>query len=401
MYKQLYIFLLFISLTGAQAYSQENGYIAPLPEPSSRFMLFDRNDSEPLLKPEIIESTGASLNSETIFENLPVSNYSPASWNKVRKKIETGEFEKDILPERIYVAISTNAPSVLAPEVEFKSQGTSLSVTGRKIISFNYSGKKFLNEQKTITRSKSSSLFEINQQLQVRMQGKVGNKINVNVDYDDTKEDRQDISVVYQGDPQEVVQNISFGDINLSLPSTEFVSYNKQLFGIRADLKTKRFSFTFIGSRTKGKTKTKQFTGNTQFQAVDISDINYLRRKYYDLTFGNTARLPLKPNSEIIYIDRQQQAVADGITIFNKTADDLNVQTSTYTGKFEILNPGLDYNIDYIKGILTFNRTLNSQETVIIDFENSNGTKLSENSPSNIDTAGSGNFKLIKTQNDI
>ena len=401
MYKPIYIFLILLSLVSARAYCQNEGYIAPAPASSSRFMLFDRSDSEPILKPEIIESTTPQKDNEIIFEDLPISNYSPNSWNKVRKKIETGTFEKTQLPERAYVAISTNLPSLPAPEVEFKAQGTSLSVTGRKIISFNYSGKKYLNEQKTITRSKSLSLFEINQQLQVRMQGKVGNKINVNVDYDDTKEDRQDISVVYQGDPQEVVQNISFGDINLSLPSTEFVSYNKQLFGIRADLKTKRFKFTFIGSRTKGKTKTKQFTGNTQFQATDISDISYLRRRYYDLTFGNPNRLPLKPNSELIYIDRQQQAVADGITIFNMTADDINIQTSTYTGKFEILNPGLDYNIDYIKGILTFNRTLNSQETVIIDFQNSNGTKLSQNSPSNIDTAGSGKFKLIKTQNDI
>ena len=350
--------MILLGLVSARAYSQSEDYIAPVPASASRFMLFERSLTEPILKLEVEESTSPQTDTEIMFEDLPKSNYSPGSWNKVREKIETGQFEKDELLERIYIAISTNIPAAPEPEVEFKSYGTSLSVTGRKIISFNYSGKKYLNEQTTITRSKSLSLFEINQQLQVRMQGKVGNKINVNVDYDDTKEDRQDISVVYQGDPQEVVQNISFGDINLSLPSTEFVSYNKQLFGIRADLKTKNFKFTFIGSRTKGKTKTKQFTGNTQFQAVDISDINYLRRKYYDLTFGNPARLPLKPNSELIYIDRQQQAVADEITIFTKTADDLDSPTSIYTGKFEILNPGLDYNIDYIKGILTFNRTL-------------------------------------------
>ena len=365
-------------------------------------MLLERPDSAAILKTEIKKSTTPQADPEIIFEELPISNYSPSSWNKVREKIETGQFEKAIAPAPIYVAISTNIPALPAPEVEFTSYGTSLSVTGRKIISFNYSGKKYLNEQKTVTRPKSSGLFEINQQLQVRMQGKVGNKINVNVDYDDTKEDRQDISVVYRGDPQEVVQNIAFGDINLSLPSTEFVSYNKQLFGIRADLKTKKFSFTFIGSRTKGQTKTKQFTGNTQFQATDISDISYLRRKYYDLTFGNPARLPLEPNSEAIYIDKQQQAVADGITIFNMTADDLDIQTSTYTGKFERLNPGLDYNIDYIKGILTFNRALDSQEVIIIDFKNSSGFKLSENpSSANTGSGGSGNFKLIKTQNDI
>ena len=51
------------------------------------------------------------------------------------------------------------------------------------------------------------------------------------------------------------MQNVSFGDIDLSLPATEFVSYNKQLFGIRADIKYKGLRSTFIGSRTKGQTR--------------------------------------------------------------------------------------------------------------------------------------------------
>ena len=89
------------------------------------------------------------------------------------------------------------------------------------------------------------------------MQGKVGEKISVNVDYDDTKPNKQDISISYKGEADEVVQNASFGDIDLSLPATEFVSYNKQLFGVRVDLKFKKASFTLVGSRTKGITKTK------------------------------------------------------------------------------------------------------------------------------------------------
>ena len=60
--------------------------------------------------------------------------------------------------------------------------------------------------------------------------------------------------------------------VDLSLPATEFVSYNKQLFGIRADIKYQGFKASFIGSRTKGTTKSKQFFGNTQFVATDLLD---------------------------------------------------------------------------------------------------------------------------------
>ena len=277
---------------------------------SGRFLLLDRQDQEKILSEQPVSTAAENGGLDAISGDLPFS-YTQDSWNSAREAVDTGRFGREELAPLPAVEISTDAPLAPEPQVEFKESGTTLSVTGRKVIAVNYSGKRYIADQTNSSRARSLSLFEITQQMQVRMQGKVGAKIAVNVDYDDTKQDKQDISVVYQGDPNEVVQNVSFGDIDLSLPATEFVSYNKQLFGIRADLKTQRFKFTFVGSRTKGETKTKQFTGNTQFQKADINDISYLRRKYYDLTFGNNARLPLKTNSEKIYIDRQNSAAVE------------------------------------------------------------------------------------------
>ena len=392
---------IFISLTllPGLAWPAES-YLASPSTGTARFLLLDRADPGRLLNPvEEDDLSGA----EPDLGGIIPPDYTPDSWNEVRDQIESGRFNRAELAPLQEVQASTETPLGPQPEVEFKDSGTSLSVTGRKVITLNYSSKRFINDQTAVSRQRSLSLFEITQQMQVRMQGKVGQKISVNVDYDDTKVDKQDISVVYQGDPNEVVQNVSFGDIDLSLPATEFVSYNKQLFGIRADLKTSRFKFTLVGSRTKGLTKTKQFTGNTQFQSVDILDTNYLRRKYYDITFGNTARLPIRSGSELIYIDHQSQAMVDGVTVFGMSADDLAVPSSTYTGRFQIMNPGIDYVIDYIKGIVTFNRTLNPQDVIIIDFENAGGaTRLSQNTSTGALTGGgTGLFKIIKTPNDI
>lgn len=399
--KSLSFLFLFLTLPPGLAWSGES-YLAAPSTGAARFLLLDRADPGRLL------STGEERDlagAEPDLGAITPLDYSPGSWNNVRDQIESGRFDRAELKPLQEVQISTETPLASPPEVEFKDSGTSLSVTGRKVIALNYSSKRFINDQTTVSRPRSLSLFEITQQMQVRMQGKVGQKISVNVDYDDTKVDKQDISVVYQGDPNDVVQNVSFGDIDLSLPASEFVSYNKQLFGIRADLKTNRLKFTFVGSRTKGLTKTKQFTGNTQFQSVDILDTNYLRRKYYDVTFGNPDRLPIQSGSERIYIDQQSQAIVDGVTVFGMGADDLAVPSSSYTGRFQIMNPGTDYVIDYIKGIVTFNRTLNPQEVVIIDFENGgpgSGTRLSQNpSTGTLTGGGSGLFKLLKTPNDI
>jgi len=346
-----------------------------------------------------------SIPSENEKENAEYKgvNYSKENWLKAVNAVEEGTYGKRFKNVKVSTQnLDSQQPLEPPPQLEFKDSGTSLSITGRKIISLNYSGKKYINEQTSIVRDKSTSLFDISQQMQIRMQGKVGEKINVNVDYDDTKTDKQDISVVYQGDPNETVQNISFGDIDLSLPATEFVSYNKQLFGIRADIKTSKLKFTFVGSRTKGVTKTKEFIGNTQFQSIDILDTNYIRRKYYDVSFGNPARLPIKSGSEKIYIDRQTGETVDGIVISSITADDLGVSTVTYSGRFRQLTPGIDYVMDYVKGIVTFNYPLNPQDVVIIDFINQNGTSLSQNSGAgSLDTSGTGRYKIIKTISDI
>src|SRR5205823_5728244 len=141
--------------------------------------------------------------------------YSQAKWNTARLHIEQGISPSDLGPVEFVsgvgpLPVAIEAPKPPPPEVELPTYGTSLSVTGRKVISFQFSEKRFLYDQKATGRPATTNLIDIQQQLQLRMQGKVGPKITVNVDYDDTKVNHQDISVVYTGDPDEVVQNVSF-----------------------------------------------------------------------------------------------------------------------------------------------------------------------------------------------
>jgi len=381
----------------------------PMPESLRKgpFLLLDRKDASRIFEPLPAASTAPPKDFDEFLRELEPFRYSPDAWNKMREDVEYGilpreEIELPPPPSGLYeVAGATGAPLPPRPELELPTYGTTLSITGRKLIGFSYTEKRFLREQRITGRPKSTNLIDITQQLQLRMQGKVGPKITVNVDYDDTKVNKQDISVVYTGDPNEVVQNASFGDIDLSLPATEFVSYNKQLFGIRIQLKYRKLSAIFIGSRTKGQTKTKQFKGNTQLVSMDVLDTSYIRRQYYDLTFGNPARLPLRAGSEKVYLSRRaqgQQNVGD-ITL---TVDDLMLATATYTGIFTQLVPGTDYTLDHVKGILTFRNTLDAQDVVAVDFTDAGGLPISVQTSTVTGTSGgTGRNKLIKTFADV
>jgi len=305
-------------------------------------------------------------------------------WNEMRQLIETGQPMFTPLPSEI--ALSTSPVGRLAPAVPpppgFTVQlpyESRLTVSGRKTIgiTYQYSSNSNLAVQQGVPSVTSSFLLQ--QQLQVRINGQIGRKVTVNVDFDDTKEDKKDISIVYKGDPDEVVQRAAFGDITLSLPATEFAGYSKQVFGASAELKYKALHEYIIGSRTKGTTETKEFVGNVILNRITIPDTSYVRHKYYK--FGN---MKLPPGIVIdtatikVYLDTQDTTRPDNSITFSSAPADgsyVGFSTITYIGKFVQKNPGIDYTIDPQQGIITFNTILLPNYVVAISF-NSGGQPI-------------------------
>jgi len=283
---------------------------------------------------------------------------------------------------------------ILNPSLMLPIYGTTISLTGRKTFGIKYTSKKY--DQKGTVDNKDESGVDFDQQMQMKVQGKISNRIFVDVDYDDQRTDEQNISVSYRGQPDEVVQSADFGDINLSLPGSEFVSYNKQVFGAKMHLKYGGANLMLIGSQSKGENKTKQFKGDSQQQTVNIKDSAYTRRTYYDLTFGGDSRwtYSIVSGSDKVYIDdHTTKGYQEALKV-----QDMKVQSSVYpttggTAGFRVLTRGVDYVIDYNKNLIRFTSALNDTDVVAIDYKNSNGQSLS-------DAAYGGMPKIIKTAGD-
>ena len=370
------------------------------------FLLLDRPEPGRILEPAPAPAAQPPHEFLDFVKALKPFAYSQERFIQARNNIEEGRGPAEPssleLLEREGVAVSTGATlRPPPPELELPAQQMSLSITGRKIIGLSFSEKRYLHEQTTSGRPAVTNLFDIQQQLQLRMQGKVGPKITINIDYDDTKTNQQDISIVYQGSPNEVVQNVSFGDIDLSLPPTEFVSYNKQLFGIRADIKWQGLKAAFIGSRTKGTTKFKEFVGNTQFAATDLLDTSYVRRQYYDVAFGTAVpRLPIQAGTEQVWLSQLNPGLPN-VNQSSFTVDDLGLAGATLASdKFVRLSPGMDYTMDYVNGIIFFRTALQPQWAAAIDYVDAYGRSLSAQTAAAA-TGGNGLRKLIKTPSDV
>ena len=328
--------------------------------------------------------------------------YSNEFWRQAVTSVE-GAYKLDKEPEPIPDL------TLLNPTLSLPLYGTSIALTGRYVLGFKMAAKKYKKDDNNSVDERSDSSFEMDQQLQLKMQGKILERVFVDIDYDDQREEEKSISVAYRGKPGELVQLAEFGDINLSLPQTEFIAYEKQLFGAKMHLQHQNANLYLIGSQTKGSSKQKQFVGSSVAEIVSLADKDYIRRTYYDLTFGGNvpdgARDTtlddaysqwrayigsISPGSEEIYLDNNDTS-SDYVPVTLNAEDFLG--GSTYSAKWELLTRGTDYTVDYASGIITFKRTIKAESVLAVDYRGTTGNQLSSLGTPNT-------IKFIKTEND-
>ena len=290
---------------------------------------FHLSDNE--AEADLLEETPATVGTP---ESSSLFDFSQEGWNSARESVEAAEHPAPLATSPTLPA-PVEAPSGINVNLPYES---GLTISGRKLIALKLSQtrRKSAKDSSTSGTPQSQNDMEMRQELQVRIKGKVGRKITVNVDFDDTKEDKRDISVMYQGDPGEFVQEAAFGDITLSLPSTEFVSFSKQLFGVRTKLQYKNVSLMAIGSRSKGTTETKRFNGATKFERRIIPASGYFKKQYYSVAF--TSR-PIVAGSEQVWRDDGDSTNNNRTPItVEKVLEDYDLHlSSTATGR---LHPG-------------------------------------------------------------
>ncbi|MEK7288494.1 MAG: hypothetical protein AAB091_08070, partial [Elusimicrobiota bacterium] len=375
--------------------------------PGSTLLILPRQPHESILPSLKADEDEDARNVEISWEQFIV-NYKPfrlrhALYRQSKSSLESGakslgSFEADEfrIAERLTTPVNLAAilapPKPRPPELEIPSWEGKISIVGRKLIALNIQNKKFLNPANPLRpRINPRSTFDLRQELQLRISGSVSDRVAVNVDYDDTKENKRDISIVYRGAAGEAVKEISFGDITLNLPQTQFTSYSKQLFGIKGDFDFKRARLMVVGSQTKGQFAIKRFTGQNQFQSGDIRDTDYIRRTYYNIAFSS-AHLPIKSGSVAVW--RDDKNPNNDAASANITAEDFAQSASTYTGKMDLLLAGVDYVVDHQKGIIRFIRQQSSNFVIAVDYTAADGARLSN-------LSGSGKPKLLKTDNDL
>ncbi len=225
------------------------------------------------------------------------------------KKEGSDESKKDLLP-RYYVK------SGLFESI-FGSNTIDIKPTGSVEMDFGFRYTKQDNPAFS-PRNRATTSFDFNQRISVGLIGKVGTRLNVNVNYDtqSTFAFQNLIKLEYTPTEDDIIQKIEVGNVSMPLNSS-LIKGAQSLFGVKTKLQFGKTSITGVFSEQKSQTKTVVAEGGGTIQDFDMYALDYDNDRHFFLSqyFRNKYDAALK---NYPFIDSRVQISRLEIWVTNK-----------------------------------------------------------------------------------
>jgi cell surface protein SprA len=166
----------------------------------------------------------------------------------------------------------------------FGSNTVSIVPTGSAELSFGMMINVNRNPQLDKKRQVVST-FDFQEKIQMNVTGQIGSKLRVNAQYDTEAsfDFENKMKIAYQGDEDEIIQEIEAGNVSLPLTGS-LITGSQTLFGIKTKLKFGHLDVTSIFSQQKGKSQVIEVEGGAQKQEFQIQADEYEANKHFFLS---------------------------------------------------------------------------------------------------------------------
>ncbi len=192
------------------------------------------------------------------------------------KKGENDVAKKDLLP-RYYIKSGLF-------ETIFGSNTIDIKPTGSVEMDFGLRYTKQDNPAFS-PRNRSVIAFDFNQRISMSLMGKVGTRLNVNVNYDtqSTFAFQNLIKLEYTPTDDDIIQKIEVGNVSMPLNSS-LIKGAQSLFGVKTKLQFGKTSITGVFSEQKSQTKTVIAEGGGTIQDFDMFALDYDNDRHFFLS---------------------------------------------------------------------------------------------------------------------
>ncbi len=128
---------------------------------------------------------------------------------------------------------------------------------------------------------------DFGQELNLNVAGTIGDKLAINVNYDTQSQFdfENQVSLVYTGYEDDIIQRIEAGNVFLQTPAT-LIRGGQRLFGLRTDLQFGPLALTAVASQQDAQTVAKVFEGGTDSQTFRLAPYDYEDNTHFFLGYA-------------------------------------------------------------------------------------------------------------------
>ncbi len=324
----------------------------------------------------VIRKPGKDTAGTTISDEENIS----AGSSLVHKK---GDWDKYVISPRYSIVESRSGGRIYedSDEVSMNTYGSYKlnAIYGKS--SFTSNKYRISDDDRPVSMVIKDGL-EIERQMQLHMEGTMGRRMKVYIDYDSKKADNQYVMQYRARNNEEVIREINAGEIAIKLQGSKYAVYDDTSasgLGIDMTLRKNNLNIKAFGSVIKGETEIENFRGNSSSGYTKLADYQYAKYTYYQLEpfkrYDNLTSAPTLPDPAVYnlitfksnpsnpetYKPGMVNISPSGFEIYMddqnnyNTYENLNsIKLSLDGGNYNRLVSGTDYTINFSTGLITF-----------------------------------------------
>lgn len=190
----------------------------------------------------------------------------------------------------------------------FGPGGVQLKLQGSAELLFGFK-HQYIDNPSLTQKARNNNIFDFDEKIQVNVNGKVGTRLNFNLNYNTEASfsfDQQNLKLTYKGEEDDIIQSIEAGNVSMDLNSS-LIRGTQALFGFKTTLKFGKLKIQGLISQQNSESQTVNSQGGAQLTKFEIGAEKYDENRHFFLGY--------------FFRDKYEQAmsalpyVASGVTI--------------------------------------------------------------------------------------
>ena len=168
----------------------------------------------------------------------------------------------------------------------FGPGGVQLKMQGSAELLFGFK-HQYVDNPALTERSRNNNIFDFDEKIQLTVNGKVGDKLNMNLSYNTEASfsfDQQNLKLNFKGQEDDIIQSLEAGNVSMNLNSS-LIRGSSALFGIKTDLKFGKLRVQALISQQKSESQSVSSKGGAQTTNFEVPIDSYDENRHFFLGY--------------------------------------------------------------------------------------------------------------------